>query len=95
LIGRLLQHHLGIVGLQAGVQSKALIFSRRDAGRPRQTPQLRRLGVDASVAVVKVGANGTIDTTTATAPVQAFVLTKAGLMADVSLAGTKVLPLKI
>jgi lipid-binding SYLF domain-containing protein len=52
-------------------------------------------GVDASVALVKVGANGAIDSTTATAPVEAFVLTNAGLMADVSLAGTKVSPLKI
>ncbi|SAL38156.1 lipoprotein [Caballeronia udeis] len=52
-------------------------------------------GVDATVAVVKVGANGNIDTSTATAPVQAFVLTNAGLMAGVSLEGTKVTRLKI
>ena len=52
-------------------------------------------GADASVALVKMGANGTVDTTTATAPVEAFILTNAGLMADVSLAGTKVSRLKI
>jgi len=45
--------------------------------------------------VVKVGANGNIDTSTATAPVQVFVLTNAGLMAGVSLEGTKVTGLKI
>jgi lipid-binding SYLF domain-containing protein len=47
------------------------------------------------VALVKIGANGTIDTTTATAPVEVIVMTNAGLMADVSLAGTKVTPLRI
>ena len=53
------------------------------------------VGGDASVALVKVGANGAIDTTTATAPVQVFVLTNAGLMGDLSLQGTKVSRLKI
>ena len=52
-------------------------------------------GVDASVALVKMGANGTVDTTTATAPVEAFILTNAGLMADVSVQGTKVNPLDL
>jgi lipid-binding SYLF domain-containing protein len=47
-------------------------------------------GANASVALVSMGANGAIDTTTATKPVQAFVVTKAGLMADASLQGTKV-----
>jgi lipid-binding SYLF domain-containing protein len=45
--------------------------------------------------VVKVGANGNIDTSTATAPVQAFVLTNAGLMAGVSLEDTKITRLRI
>jgi lipid-binding SYLF domain-containing protein len=44
---------------------------------------------------VKVGANGAIDTTTATAPVEVIVLTNAGLMGDVSLSGTKVSRLSI
>jgi lipid-binding SYLF domain-containing protein len=47
-------------------------------------------GADASVALVRMGANGMVDTTTATKPVQAFVLTNAGLMADASLQGTKI-----
>ena len=47
-------------------------------------------GVDATVAVVNVGANGDIDTSTATKPVEAFVLTNAGLMAGVSLEGSKI-----
>lgn len=37
-----------------------------------------------------MGANGAIDTTTATAPVEVIVLTNAGLMGDLSVNGTKV-----
>ena len=48
-----------------------------------------------STGCVTVGANGVIDTNTATHPVEVFVLTNAGLMADVSLAGTKVSRLNI
>lgn len=51
-------------------------------------------GANTSVAIVKVGANGAIDTTTATAPVEVVVLTNAGLMDDVSINGTKVTKLK-
>jgi lipid-binding SYLF domain-containing protein len=53
------------------------------------------VGVDATIAVLKMGANGNLDTSTATAPVQAFVLTNAGLMAGVSLEGTLVTRLNI
>ena len=47
-------------------------------------------GGDASVAILKVGANGAVDTSTASGEVNAFVLTNAGLMAGASLNGTKV-----
>lgn len=84
------------VGLQAGAQSKALIFlfMTQEALDTLRNSAGWAAGVDASVALVKMGANGTVDTNTATSPVEAFVLTNAGLMADVSLAGTKVTPLK-
>ncbi|SAL83699.1 lipoprotein [Caballeronia choica] len=84
-------------GLQAGAQSKALIFlfMTQDSLDKFRNSDGWSAGADASVALVKMGANGTVDTTTATAPVEAFILTNAGLMADVSLAGTKVSRLKI
>ena len=84
-------------GLQIGAQSKAIIFlfMTQDALDRFRNSEGWAAGVDATVAVVKVGANGNIDTSTATAPVQAFVLTNAGLMAGVSLEGTKVTRLKI
>jgi lipid-binding SYLF domain-containing protein len=87
----------GSFGLQIGGQSKAIIFlfMTQDALDRFRNGEGWAAGVDATVAVVKVGANGNIDTSTATAPVQAFVLTNAGLMAGVSLEGTKVTRLKI
>jgi lipid-binding SYLF domain-containing protein len=87
----------GSFGLQAGAQSKAIIFlfMTQDALDKFRNADGWSAGGDASVALIKMGANGAIDTTTATAPVQVFVLTNAGLMADVSLQGTKVSRLKI
>lgn len=87
----------GSFGLQAGAQSKALIFlfMTQDALDKFRNSEGWAVGADATVAVLKVGANGNIDTTTATAPVEAFVLTNAGLMAGVSLEGTKVTKLNI
>lgn len=87
----------GSFGLQAGAQSKAMIFCfmTEDSLSRFRASEGWSVGADASVALVQVGANGTIDTTTATAPVQVFVLTNAGLMGDISLAGTKVTRLNI
>ena len=45
-------------------------------------------------AVGKVGANGSIDTTSAQAPVTSFVLNNAGLEAGVSLQGAKITRIK-
>ncbi|KND59045.1 putative lipoprotein [Candidatus Paraburkholderia schumanniana] len=86
----------GSFGLQAGAQSKALIFlfMTQDALDKFRNSDGWSAGADASVALVKMGANGMIDTTTVTKPVEAIVLTNAGLMADVSLQGTKVSRLK-
>jgi lipid-binding SYLF domain-containing protein len=87
----------GSFGLTAGAQSKAIVFlfMTSDALDQFRNSKGWTVAGDASVALVKVGANGTIDTTTATAPVEVIVMTNAGLMADVSIAGTKVTPLKI
>lgn len=87
----------GSFGLQIGAQSKAIIFlfMTQDALDRFRNSEGWAAGVDATVAVVKIGANGNVDTSTATAPVEAFVLTNAGLMTGVSLEGTKVTRLKI
>ncbi len=87
----------GSFGLQAGAQSKAIVFlfMTQDSLDTFRNADGWSAGGDASVALVKMGANGAIDTTTATAPVEVFVLTNTGLMADISLQGTKVSRLKI
>jgi len=85
------------VGVQAGAQSKAIIilFMTRDALDKFRNSSGWTAGVDGTVALLKVGANGEIDTTTATQPVEALVLTNAGLMAGVSLEGTKISKLSL
>jgi lipid-binding SYLF domain-containing protein len=79
-------------GLQIGAQSKAIVmlFMVQEALDQFTRSLGWAAGVDATVAVLKVGANGNIDTSTALSPVEAFVLTNAGLMAGVSLEGTKI-----
>ncbi|KAF1029847.1 MAG: hypothetical protein GAK40_00317 [Burkholderia plantarii] len=79
-------------GLQAGAQSKAVVFlfMTQDSLERFRASNGWAAGADASVAVIKMGANGAVDTTTATAPVEVIVLTNAGLMGDVSINGTKV-----
>ena len=46
-------------------------------------------GVDGSVALIKVGAGGSIDTTNIEEPIVGFVLTNKGLMYNLTLEGSK------
>ena len=80
------------IGWQAGGQSKAVIyvFNTQEALDKFIKSDGWSVGADATVAVGKVGANGSVDTTTAQAPVTSYVLTNAGLEAGVSLQGTKI-----
>jgi lipid-binding SYLF domain-containing protein len=82
----------GSLGFQVGAQSRAIFYAFMTQG---SYDRFRRssgwaAGADGTVALVKMGANGTIDTTTAINPIEAIVLTNAGLMAGVSLEGSKV-----
>ena len=52
-------------------------------------------GVDADVTVVDIGATGSPDTTTAQSPVIGFNFGEEGLMAGVSVKGTKVTKLDL
>jgi lipid-binding SYLF domain-containing protein len=84
------------VGLQIGAQSKALVFlfMTQDSLDKFRRSQGWSVGADASVAVLRVGANGALDLTSVNAPVVAFVMTNAGLMANLTLEGTKITRLK-
>ena len=84
------------IGWQIGAQSRAIVFMfmTDDALNRFRNSQGWSAGGDASVAVLKIGANGEVDTSTASSQVDAFVLTNDGLMAGVSLDDTKVTRLK-
>lgn len=82
----------GSLGLQIGAQSRALVFlfMTQDALNKFLESKGWSAGADASVAVLKVGANGAVDVNAARAPTVAFVMTNAGLMANLTLEGTKI-----
>jgi lipid-binding SYLF domain-containing protein len=87
----------GSLGLQLGAQSKAVIIAFMTDAAYQQFLNSNgwTAGADAGVALLKVGANGRVDTSTATQPVVGFVLTNAGLMFNLSLEGTKISKLEI
>lgn len=82
----------GTLGLQIGAQSKAVIFlfMTQEALDKFVASEGWTAGVNASVALAKIGANGDIDTNTVQAPVVGFVVTNAGLMANLTVDGTKI-----
>jgi lipid-binding SYLF domain-containing protein len=79
-------------GFQAGAdkRSMALMFMTSEALQRFQRSSGWDIGGDASVTLVEVGANGTIDASRINKPIVAFIYGNAGLMAGVSLKGTKV-----
>lgn len=82
----------GSIGFQAGAQSKAmvLLFMTDDALNKFRNSSGWTVGADATVALVNIGANGRIDSNTAKQPIVGFVMNNGGLMAGVSLEGTKI-----
>jgi len=82
----------GSFGFQLGAQSKAIIFvfKTKEALDKFLASSGWTAGVDATVAVANLSANGSVDLNTLREPVVGFVMTNAGLMAGVSLEGTKV-----
>ncbi|RCX10868.1 BPSL1445 family SYLF domain-containing lipoprotein [Extensimonas vulgaris] len=82
----------GSIGWQIGAQSKSVIyvFNTREALAKFLDSTGWVAGVDATVAVAHIGANGRIDSETIRQPVVGFVMNNAGLEAGVSLQGTKI-----
>ncbi len=80
------------IGFQLGAQAKAqfLLFMTEEALDAFRAKDGWEVGVDGSVSLIRVGVGGSIDTTTARAPVIAFVLADRGLMYDLSLSGSKI-----
>lgn len=78
-------------GFLVGAQSMRviLVFMQDEALKKFRESKGWEVGVDGSVALVELGAAGTIDTTTIKDPIVGFVFGNKGLMADLSLAGSK------
>lgn len=82
----------GSWGLQAGAQSTAVfvLFMTDEALNRFETVDGWSVGADANVTLVTVGANAQISTETAQQPIVGFVLSNRGLMAGLTLNGTRV-----
>jgi lipid-binding SYLF domain-containing protein len=81
----------GSIGFQIGAQKKDIIlmFMTDEALQKFRSSKGWEAGVDANVAMVKIGGGERIDTTTQQSPVLGFVFGPKGLMLDMSLKGAK------
>jgi lipid-binding SYLF domain-containing protein len=79
-------------GLQAGVQEKSvvLMFTTPEALAKFRQSDGWKLGVDGSVALVTLGAGKDFDTETLQKPIVGFVFNNKGLMANLTLEGSKI-----
>ena len=78
-------------GLQAGAQAKTVIiaFMTDEALEKFRKSSGWKAGVDGSVAMVDVGAGAMLDTKTIKDPIVGFVFGQKGLMANITLEGSK------
>lgn len=85
------------VGLLAGADSKALyiLFMDSEALNKFKTSKGWTAGADANVTALKFGANGNIDTQSIKSSVVSFTISNGGLMANLSVDGTKVTKLNL
>ncbi|MFT3730954.1 MAG: YSC84-related protein [Hyphomicrobium sp.] len=79
-------------GFQLGVQERSVIiaFMTPEALRQFRKTAGWKVGADASVAIITVGAGGAIDTNKITSPVVGFILDPKGLMYNLTLEGSKI-----
>jgi lipid-binding SYLF domain-containing protein len=80
------------IGFQLGAQARRqiIVFLDQNALTKFRASEGWEIGVDASVAVVTLGAGGAIDTTTLDQPIVAFIFDNKGLMYNLSLEGSKI-----
>ncbi len=86
----------GSVGLQAGGQKRDIILAFLDAGELDKFRKSAgwKVGADGTVTLIDVGASGSIDSATLKKPIIGFVVGQKGLMAGVSLDGSKITKLE-
>ena len=80
------------IGFQLGAQSRSVIivFMTEEALDGFRRVDGWTVGVDASVAVITIGAGGSIDTSRLASPIVGFIFDEKGLMYNLTLEGTKV-----
>ncbi len=79
------------IGFQLGAQKKSIvvIFQEDDALNKFRSSSGWKAGVDASIAVITVGAGGEMDTAKFKEPIIGFIIGQAGLMYNLTLEGAK------
>jgi len=79
------------IGLQFGAQAKTVVicFMQQEALDKFRGSTGWEVGVDGSVALIQLGAGGSIDSTTIRDPIVGFVIGRRGLMFNISLEGSK------
>lgn len=82
----------GSIGFQLGAQARSVIIIFMT---PQALASFRRVdgwkvGVDGSVAIITVGAGGSVDSAKITSPVVGFILDPKGLMYNLTLEGSKI-----
>jgi lipid-binding SYLF domain-containing protein len=82
----------GSVGFQAGGQKRDIIMVFLDAAELKKFQDSNgwKVGADGSVTLIDAGASGTLDTATIKQPIIGFVVGQKGLMAGISLDGSKI-----
>ncbi len=80
------------IGFQLGAQSRSVIivFMTPEALASFRRTHGWKVGVDASVAIVTVGAGGSIDTSRIASPIIGFIFDSKGLMYNLTLEGSKI-----
>ena len=84
------------IGFQLGVQSKSivLLFMTADALSQFRNSEGWKVGVDGSVALIKLGAGGTVDSENIKDPIIGFIFGQKGLMYNLTLEGSKMTKIK-
>lgn len=84
------------IGFQLGAQTKSIVIVFMQDGALKRFRESSgwKAGVDASIAVVKVGAGGEMDTAKLNEPILGFVFGQKGLMYNLTLEGAKFTKLK-
>ena len=87
----------GSFGLQAGAQSSAvfILFMTDSALANFESSRGWTAGVDATVTLLSVGANAQVTSATVQQPVVGYVLTNQGLMAGLTVDGTRITRLQL